>query len=130
MDPIAADTPPQIPLDSFTICAFSRHRKIEAAYTIMSLVYGETFPNLTCFRTVALTLTSQDSLVFFVMLYLAARARKQFGMPSLLCTIVRDATVYFLVIFSAHFILAMTILFAKVSPTPHSVNCDRTKRFI
>ena len=37
------------------------------------------------------------------------------GLPSLLHTIVKDATKYFLVIFTAHFVLAMTLLFARVS---------------
>ena len=47
---------------------------------------------------------------------LAARSRfKDLKMPSILRTIVQDATVYFLVIFTSHFVLEMTLLLARVS---------------
>jgi len=36
-------------------------------------------------------------------------------MPSILRTIVKDATVYFLVIFTSHFVLEMTLLLARVT---------------
>ena len=37
-----------------------------------------------------------------------------FKVPMILRTIVKDATVYFLVIFTSHFVLGMTLLFARV----------------
>ena len=40
---------------------------------------------------------------------------KDFKMPTILRTIVHDAIVYFLVIFTPHFVLEMTLLLAKVS---------------
>jgi len=40
---------------------------------------------------------------------------KDFKMPSILRTIVQDATVYFLVIFTSHFVLEMTLLLARVT---------------
>ena len=36
-------------------------------------------------------------------------------MPYILRAIVRDSTVYFLVIFTSHFVLEMTLLLARVS---------------
>lgn len=36
-------------------------------------------------------------------------------MPGILRTIVQDATVYFLVIFTSHFVLEMTLLLARVN---------------
>ena len=60
----------------------------------------------------------EDFLAFSVIAYLSGRsAIPQFGIPGLLGTIARDATKYFLVIFTSHFIFTMTILFARVSLT-------------
>jgi len=65
---------------------------------------------------VTLTPFLEDLLAFFVILYLAGRWVRQFGILGLLGTILRDATKYFLVIFTAHFVLVATLLFARVSP--------------
>ena len=125
---ITAETVLPIPFDSFMICFDSRHRKAEVAYTMISLLYGKTIPNSSCFRVVTPTPFSEDSLAFSVMLFLAGRWRvREFGIPSLLATIVRDATVYFLVIFSAHFVFAMTIFFTRVSSLTCFVNCIHGK---
>jgi hypothetical protein len=51
-----------------------------------------------------------------MMVILATRSgSKGFKMPSILRTIVHDAIVYFLVIFTPHFVLEMTLLLARVS---------------
>jgi len=91
-----AEIMPPIPFDSFELCLFSRHRKTEIAYTGISLLY--------------------DLLAFVIILYLGGRwTIRQFSLPGLLGTILRDATKYFFVIFTAHFVLAMTLLFARPS---------------
>jgi len=59
---------------------------------------------------------SEDLLAFLVIVRLAGRWTIQwFGIPGILGTILRDATKYFLVIFTSHLILAATIIFARVS---------------
>ena len=58
----------------------------------------------------------EDLLAFLIILYLAGRSTiRQLGIPTLLDTIARDAAKYFFVIFTAHFVLLMTLLFARVS---------------
>ena len=65
------------------------------------------------------TLSLADLLAFLIILHLASRSTaRKFGLPGLLGTIVRDATKYFLVIFTAHFVLVMTLLFAPVGNVP------------
>ena len=58
-----------------------------------------------------------DLLAFLIVVYLAIRWNVYRGqMPGgLFRTIVRDATHYFLVIFTSHVALEMTLLFARVS---------------
>ena len=56
-----------------------------------------------------------DSLTFLLIIYLALRSNVwQFQTPSLFRTIIQDATYYFLVIFTSHLLLEMTLLFANV----------------
>lgn len=60
----------------------------------------------------------QDLIAFLVILHLASRwTLRQFSVPGLLGTILRDATIYFLVIFTAHIVLVVTLLSARVSST-------------
>jgi hypothetical protein len=110
---------PPIPFDSFRQCVFSRHRRAEVAYTVISLAYGETFQNSPALRNDhTKPVFWEDLLAFSIILYLAGWWKnRQFGIPGLLGTILRDATKYFLVIFTAHLVLAMTLLFARVSST-------------
>lgn len=69
----------------------------------------------------------KDLLAFFVILRLPGRwTIRRFGVPGLLGTIIRDSTKYFLVIFTAHFVLVMTILFARVSSTMHFWNYNQS----
>jgi len=65
-----------------------------------------------------------DFLTFLVIVVLAAKSGlKDFKMPSIFRTIVQDSTVYFLVIFTSHFVLEMTLLLARVTI---SIVCART----
>ena len=57
-----------------------------------------------------------DFLAFSVIVYLVVRSNvTKIPIPSLLKTIVRDATCYFLVIFTSHFVYVMFLFFANVS---------------
>lgn len=57
----------------------------------------------------------KDFLAFVVVAYIASKSTvHKYGFPSLVRTLARDATKYFLVIFTAHLVLAMTLLFASV----------------
>ncbi|KAF9789637.1 hypothetical protein BJ322DRAFT_1178256 [Thelephora terrestris] len=84
---------PQIPLDAYHLCVFNRHRNIEVAYTSLSLVY--------------------DSLAFSLVMYLARKLRAPGGAPMILDIIAKDATWYFLVVFSSHLVLVLTLNFAR-----------------
>ncbi|KAF9791191.1 hypothetical protein BJ322DRAFT_433932 [Thelephora terrestris] len=70
------------------------NRKIQIAYTAMSLFY--------------------DALAFLVVIgFVRSGPLKGFKMPRLLRTFVQDSTVYFLIIFTSHFVLEMSLLFAR-----------------
>ena len=58
-----------------------------------------------------------DILAFSLIVYLAVQWN-QFQMPSLFRTIVRDATIYFLVIFTSHLVLELTLIFGRVWTFP------------
>ena len=63
--------------------------------------------------------------------YLAYRAMvPRSGVPGLLGIMAKDATKYFLVIFTSHFVFTMTVLFARVSLTAHFSNYDDAERFL
>ena len=128
MEPIAAEVIPPIPSDNFKLCVFSRHRKTEVAYTAISLGYGKTF--IPYLQMVIPILFLEDLLAFLIILYLAGRWVRQFGLLGLLGTILRDATKYFLVIFTAHLALTLTLLLARVSPTAYLASCGNAKWFI
>jgi len=58
----------------------------------------------------------QDVLAFSVIVFLVVRSNvTKIPLPSLLKTIARDATYYFLVIFTSHLVTAMFFWFASVS---------------
>ena len=63
-----------------------------------------------------------DFLTFSLIVYLVLRANLyQHPMPSLFKTIAQDATYYFLVIFTSHLMLELTLLFARVRGCCHGV---------
>ena len=62
-----------------------------------------------------------DVLAFSVIVYLVVQSNvDKVPIPSLLKTIVQDATYYFLVIFTSHFVLVMFLAFASVSKSPQA----------
>ncbi|KAF9783524.1 hypothetical protein BJ322DRAFT_1071526 [Thelephora terrestris] len=87
---------PDIDLTAYQICVFARSRKAEIAYTAISLCY--------------------DLLAFLVIVVFAVKAGfmdPKFRGPRIIRAIVQDATVYFLFIFTSHFVFEMTLLFAR-----------------
>jgi len=83
-----------IPLDAYVVCTFKRHKHLEIGFTVTSLIY--------------------DLLAFSVIVYLVVRSNiYNFPIPTLLKTIARDATYYFLLIFTSHVIFVLVLLFAK-----------------
>jgi len=89
-----AQTPPPIPLDAYRLCVFVRHRKIEVAYTSISLLY--------------------DFLAFLFTFFLARLSKTDDSkVPGILSTVLQDATRYFLVIFTSHFVLEMTLILCQ-----------------
>ena len=86
---------------------------MEIAHTAISLFYGLPFPK--GLPTPAHQVTT-DASVFLVIVALAAKSGfKNLKMTMILRTVLRDATAYFLVIFTSHFVLEMTLLLARVS---------------
>ena len=131
MNPIIVEAVLPIPFDAFWVCVYSRRRKLEISYVVISLVYGRPFPTLPCFYAVMLTVFLEDLFAFFAILRLPGRwAVRRFGLPGLLGTILKDATKYFLVIFTAHLTLAMTLLFAKVGLTMYIAIHNNAERFL
>ena len=57
-----------------------------------------------------------DCLAFLAVIFFAkCGPLSGFKMTHLLHTIVQDSTIYFLVIFTSHFVLEMSLLFMRVS---------------
>ena len=62
------------------------------------------------------TVPPTDASVFVVIVVLAAKSGIQgYKIPKVLRTILQDATLYFLVIFTSHFVFEASLLFARVS---------------
>ena len=118
----AAQSLPPIPIDAYHLCIVPRHRRLETVYTSISLAYGVW--TLSQLRQTALTLPIDDAcpsdfFAFSLTIFLARRSRAPAGLkvPTILGTIAEDATRYFLVIFTSHFVLEMFLIFARVSAT-------------
>lgn len=97
---LAANTPaeqfPPIPLPAYHLCLFTRHQKEELAHTAFTLAY--------------------DFLAFLVIVVLGIKSSTRgYKMPYILRIIVQDATAYFLVIFTSHLILEITMLSVRPS---------------
>jgi len=85
---------PPVPLDAYNSCVFSRHRPLEVAYTSISLLF--------------------DLLAFSLFILLAKRSKASgLKVRLVLDIIAEDATWYFLVIFSSHLVLVLTLNLAR-----------------
>ena len=127
-DPAQAVLP--FPFQGFKLCVFSAHRKAEVSYAVILLGYGKAFLKFIRLRTIKPTRPLKDLVAFLIILYLAGRsAIRQLGIPTILDTITRDATRYFLVIFTAHFALVVMLLFTRVSLITSFANVHRCQGF-
>lgn len=80
-----------------------------------------TVGNLHCIRSSGKNLTRcpADTLAFLLIIYVALQSNMwQFGIPSLFKTLAEDATRYFLVIFTSHLVLELTLIFGTVRIIP------------
>ena len=60
-----------------------------------------------------------DFLAFSLIIFMATTSKAtKLKIPTILGTIAEDATRYFLVIFTSHFVLEMTLSLGRVSATP------------
>ena len=65
-----------------------------------------------------------DVLAFSLIIFVAKRSAKPgLGFPSLLEVIARDATLYSLVIFTAHLVLEITLIFTRVGAAVSLLGC-------
>jgi hypothetical protein len=105
-----------VPLWVYGLCFFVRHRPLEIGFTAISLIYGEGFPRAFHPERDDDSDYPTDLLAFLLIVHLAVRSEvHRVPIPSLLRTIVRDATYYFLFIFTSHLVLMLFLLFASVS---------------
>ena len=99
------------------MCTFVGQLSMEIAFTTIVLGYGtELLLPFTDHPGDTRSDHLQDLLAFSVIVYLAVRFNaSEAPIPSLSKVIIQDATYYFLVIFTSHFVVAMSLLFASVS---------------
>ena len=119
--------PPDINLDIFKVCLPRRWPPGEIAFSSIPVVFGTPSPLefqhnstsgvLTHFTSRTPLLCDAIDVSAFLMIFFAARGRMAAfpGIPNILGTVLRDATIYFLLIFVLQFVLLMFLLFAPVS---------------
>ena len=115
---IIAIVMPPIPLEPFRLCVFARDRPIEIGYTCISLFFGET-THLRQVRLQSLT-HFQDLAAFAVIIGFGLKSGLNatvvsISRPTIVKTIVQDATIYFFIIFTSHLVFVVTLVFARVS---------------
>jgi len=102
------------------MCTFTGDLSAEIAFIAMTLVYGAKFL-LPFVDHLGDTHSDHpaDVLAFSVIVYLVVRSNvNKVPIPSLLKTIARDATHYFLIIFASHLVVVMFLALASVSASP------------
>jgi len=83
---------PEIPLQAFRMCAFVRSPRLELVYMTLSLSFDATMFLVIVFTSIKTGISLPD------------------GQPSIFRAIVKDSTVYFLVIFSSHLLSFIMLL--------------------
>ena len=117
--PPAVPTIP-IPLVTYQLCVFKQHVPLEIGYTTLALFYGTMNPHSFCPVRESGTNRLLDLLAFLFIIYLALKSGAyQSGLPTLFEVLAEDATLYFLVIFTSHLILELTLIFGSVSTSSH-----------
>jgi len=113
----SAQQMPPIPLDAYQVCAVAASESapmlMAVGFASLSLAYGKK-PFLP-FVWQTPTPIIPDVLIFSTIVYTAWRSNLcQFRIPTLLRTIVRDATHYFLVIFTSQLLLVFITILGRV----------------
>lgn len=113
-----AQPQPPIPLDAYHLCVFSQpNRRVEVTYTSLSLFYG-TSKIIIEFGAWVSRHATPDVLAFLMVTFWARKARARgIHVTTILDVIAKDATYYFMVIFTSHLVLVMTLNLARVSGT-------------
>ena len=99
------------------MCTFVGRLSGEIGFLAMSVAYG-TEPLLSSIDHLGDIRSDNlaDFLAFSVIIYLVVRSNiNKIPLPSIFKTIARDATYYFLVIFTSHLVLVMFMAFTSVS---------------
>ena len=99
------------------LCTFTGKLSVEIGFIAMTLAYGMVPLLLFIGYIEDIHLDHlTDTLAFSIIVYLVIRSNiRKVPIPSILKTIVQDATYYFLVIFTSHLMLVMFLAFANVS---------------
>ena len=109
-----------IPLWTFRSCIFKQHLPMEIGFTSISLFYGTKALHAFCLARETDIDCLLDLLAFLFIIHLALKSRSyRSKLPNLLKIMAEDATLYFLVIFTSHFLLVVTLVFGSVRTSPH-----------
>jgi hypothetical protein len=112
---LKAEQMPDIPLDVYKLCTFAKSRRFELVYVSLSTFFGKVPSSLPAILTEESCFS--DIMTFSVIIYVS------FGVgfslrgdgPSILRTVVRDATVYFFGIFVINVGSLVDLLLKEVS---------------
>jgi len=117
--PILASPILLVPLPIYMTCTLVGQLSVGIAFIAVSLTYGA--EPLAIYLENARPNHNADFLAFSVIIYLVVRSNvTKVPIPGILKTIARDATYYFLVIFTSHLVIVMFFLFVKVSTSSQS----------
>ena len=114
----SANYPPDQRWGLWALRYTARHTRGNWASRYIRIIRYET---LAAFRPAGNTHTYRptDLLAFLLFIYVALRTGAwEFKLPNLFRTIAQDATCYFLVIFTSHIVLELTLIFARVRIIP------------
>ena len=110
-------------MDAYRVCFPKRWKLGELVFAGITVAFGTSSPNMIFTLGVLIRLTPQTSprrgiidLSAFLIILVTARGSRgrHGGIPSILDTIMRDATVYFLVMFVCQSVFFMFLFFAPV----------------
>ena len=110
----------EIPFEPYWTCLFEEHWPLEVGFTTISLFYGTKIA--LAFRLAGETDAGCpiDLLAFSLIIYFALKSGSyRSKRPSMLKIMAEDATLYFLVIFTSHLLLELTLIFGSVSTSSH-----------
>jgi hypothetical protein len=110
-------TQPEIQLDAYHLCVFVQPLGFEVAFTSLTLTYGTCKWPLT-YSSDADTMDTSDFFAFALIVFYMKKSKVPgVKVRTIWDTIAEDATRYFLVIFTSHFVFMMTLNLGRVSPT-------------